>query len=860
MAIESCRLGSWRTTTCTMTLALLACPVPSRASEIAFNEAPRFAVGAAPVDIASGEFTHGGGPDLIVATSGVNGVTLLSSSSPRGDQYARFDIGDVGGPPGSIAVGDFDRDGWLDFVVTSIGINTVSVMRNLLSGSSFGRTTYYAGPGAARVRTADLNGDGALDIVVKNSTATVSVLMNNGDGTFAHRVPYGIGGVAQDLVVERFRGAPSPDLAALTLPTLPCNCSGDSVRVALLLNTGTGSFGPAVQYGVASPAQLNVGYAVAALDFNLDSKPDLAIATGRVLQLLANQGAGSFATSLPIVQVPLLSNSGDPRGLVRGDFDRNGRADLAVTNSLSNDVSFLTDHWDFETFDRADYGAGWKPAALIAVDLNADGVDDIATADSGGNSVSVLLSRFDLARRARVDFPTRGAGLALGDINEDGRSEVVTIASFPSLMSILVYENLGNGVLSSTERSFATSLQNYTAPLACADLDSDGHLDVVAVGQTPAGYPMAVSILYGVGPPALFSGATLNASGSGDYIRDMKLVDADRDGRLDILLAGGSNVSVLHNETQRTFVPTIYSLGAAAATLVALASGDLDGDGDSDIATTSSYFNGLPGKICLLRRESGGGYAQTGVIQTISDPGCLLLEDLNDDGLGDIAVARWMYSSQNGVLALHFHLSDNTFSAGQLLQIGGTAGGTVAWLGLEDIDLDGMRDLVVGKSSGAVAILRQTGPGQYAQPIEFFTAGGSGYAVGDVDGDPFPDIVAVNGETASLLRNRTGISTSVSELTPASARTLLLQNEPNPFNPTTRLPFVLSQKSHVRLGVYDVRGRLVRVLADDVLPSGLHALQWQGNFDAGVAAPSGVYWYRLTVDGKDQARKMVLIR
>ncbi|MBN2169929.1 MAG: hypothetical protein JW819_01255 [Candidatus Krumholzibacteriota bacterium] len=84
-------------------------------------------------------------------------------------------------------------------------------------------------------------------------------------------------------------------------------------------------------------------------------------------------------------------------------------------------------------------------------------------------------------------------------------------------------------------------------------------------------------------------------------------------------------------------------------------------------------------------------------------------------------------------------------------------------------------------------------------------------------------------------------------------------NHPNPFNPTTRIPFRLAAAGAVDLAVYDVRGRHLRTLVAATLPAGEHAAAWDGRDEAGRALPAGVYLYRLRAQGRAAARRMVLI-
>ncbi len=83
----------------------------------------------------------------------------------------------------------------------------------------------------------------------------------------------------------------------------------------------------------------------------------------------------------------------------------------------------------------------------------------------------------------------------------------------------------------------------------------------------------------------------------------------------------------------------------------------------------------------------------------------------------------------------------------------------------------------------------------------------------------------------------------------------LAQNFPNPFNPTTTIPFVIRRAAHVELNVYDVSGRLVKTLLNQRLEPG----RYEVSFDARDLA-SGVYFYRLIFDGKVQTRRMTLMK
>ena len=89
---------------------------------------------------------------------------------------------------------------------------------------------------------------------------------------------------------------------------------------------------------------------------------------------------------------------------------------------------------------------------------------------------------------------------------------------------------------------------------------------------------------------------------------------------------------------------------------------------------------------------------------------------------------------------------------------------------------------------------------------------------------------------------------------------VLHKNYPNPFNPDTRIGYTLEKAGQVSLAVYNMQGQKIQTLVNSSLPAGNHSAAWHGTTDAGTQAPSGVYLYRLEVDGISLQKKMILMR
>ena len=129
------------------------------------------------------------------------------------------------------------------------------------------------------------------------------------------------------------------------------------------------------------------------------------------------------------------------------------------------------------------------------------------------------------------------------------------------------------------------------------------------------------------------------------------------------------------------------------------------------------------------------------------------------------------------------------------------------------------------------------------------------------DGDPeSPVEVLVDDFVAEEL---SGTSTAIDGDDVSAAAPLRLQlgnPTPNPFNPSTAIPYTLSERAGVSLAIFDVGGRLLTTLVDGVHEAGEHVARWDGTALGGVPAASGIYYARLTVGSWTSTRSMVLLK
>ena len=197
-------------------------------------------INTTPTDIAIGDFNGDGIPDLIVSGTYLNGVVDVMLGDGTGAfPSANLTQVTVGNGPSSVAVGDFNGDGKLDFAVTNQSDRTISVMKGSGNGTTFTQfaAAFSTGAGSSpsSIVAADFNGDGKLDLAVAESgLSRIGVFTGVGNGTFGVQATYATGNAPSALVVGDFNSDGIADIGVTNN-----NTTG---TVSLLLGTGTGTF------------------------------------------------------------------------------------------------------------------------------------------------------------------------------------------------------------------------------------------------------------------------------------------------------------------------------------------------------------------------------------------------------------------------------------------------------------------------------------------------------------------------------------------------------------------------------------------------------------------------------------------
>ncbi len=337
----------------------------------------------------------------------VNTAELVPSAAAS--TFTNISTPSAGSSSYSITYGDFNGDGKVDLAMANFGTATVTILLGNGDGTFAAPTTVSTTVSRPNgMLAADFNGDGKLDLAIANTySAYVGILLGNGDGTFTSAANVSLAEGSYDLVTGDFNGDGKADLAVT---------SGNSPQVYIVLGNGDGTFTSAATISTAADP-----YAIVTADFNGDGKADLALTdySDYQVEIFLGNGDGTFTAG----QTPSTGNG--TYSLAVGDFNGDGKADLAVASASSNNVSMLLGNGDgtFTAAASPSTGSGTVPYSILVADFNQDGKADLATSNDGNSTMSVLLGNGDGTFTLQTDALSTGGDpyySVVADFNGDG--------------------------------------------------------------------------------------------------------------------------------------------------------------------------------------------------------------------------------------------------------------------------------------------------------------------------------------------------------------------------------------------------------------------------------------------------------
>jgi hypothetical protein len=660
-------------------------------------------------------------PSIAVQLNRGNGSFQHRRPYRIGGDISWFDIGDVNGDGDRDIVTVNESAGTADDADEEDGSNgTVSVLINNGGGTFKPRREYDLAHDPSECMLRDLNRDGRPDLVVMNGDEdTLTVLLNRAGG-FDEGRDYATGD-SIDFDIHDVNGDGRPDLVAANEYY---SDDSDNGGVSVLLNRGDGTFRPTQKYETGqSPAWFAVG------DLNGDDRADIVTADtdSDGVSVLLNDGDGGFRAKREF------ATAEGPTFVAIADLTGDGSPDLVTLSEEGDDaISLLVNNGDGGFRPRRDLETGRAPIDVAISDLNGDGRRDLVVADSGQFAVTVLLNMMGEGRP--VVAPPRAfphaqeydsgetTSVAAGDLNADGRQDVVVTNRHARTVSVLLAGK--NGFEDAQDYDVGRSPRWA----AIGDLDGDLAPDVAVVNERDD----TVSILLNKGDGSFKKRRDL-PTGHRPYV--VGIGDLDGDGKQDLAIGdagpvNGLTVSVLLNTGDGNFANRrAYRVPRAP---ISLAIGDVNGDGHPDVVTG----NHLRLSISVLLNAGDGTFPSRRQYRVGRFPSSVAIGDLNGDKAPDLAVADYRDSK----LSVLLNAGDGTFGEKHDYATGSPPWSVV----IGDFDGDGAADIATGDPEAeAVRVFAGKGDGSLGDFIEYPVPGAPGVLVtSDLDGDGDPDLVA----------------------------------------------------------------------------------------------------------------------
>jgi hypothetical protein len=357
-------------------------------------------------------------------------VTFAGSGVVNSNSFTskvKYDVSGNSTSSGSVA--DFDGDGKLDIISGNYSDNSVSVFRN--NGdkgiiSFFDKITFNAKAFPGSIAIADLDGDGKLDFVVTNDLSKILSIYRNtsalGIISFADNLDYLTGAYPVDVAIS---------------------------------------------------------------DFDGDGRPDIAVANSQNSSISIFKNNSTAGTILFANRVDFSITSGS-NSLTAGDFDNDGKPDLAAANYSSSSISVLKNIstvGNISFANKVDFSTENNPLYISNADLNGDGKPELIISCFNSNNITIMQNSSILANVSfssiAYDLGSDSNGASIGDLDGDGKPDLVVSGS---ASKVYVLKNTGLSGNISFGPKVGYEIDRSSSYVFIADLDGDGKPDL-AVGS-----------------------------------------------------------------------------------------------------------------------------------------------------------------------------------------------------------------------------------------------------------------------------------------------------------------------------------------------------------------------------------------
>ncbi len=705
---------------------------------------------------------------------------------------------------------DLDGDTKSD-IITTFSTGTFAVFKNTSAGgiiSFAAAANFTTGSQPIMAVSEDLNGDKKPDVVVSNySSNTISAFRNTSTVStisFSAKIDFSTGTNPRGVAIQDLDNNGFPDIVATNY---------NSNTISIFRNTSSSgsalSFAAKVDYATGTNP-----HSVSLADIDGDGKADIIVtnsgsANVSVFRNTCTAGTISFQPGINFI------TGNNPRPVSAGDMDGDDKPDLVIGNGGSGTVSLLRNTSTSGTisFDpKIDSATRTGPNYLLVHDMNGDGKPDIAVANQNPASYSIFRNTgspgvISLATRKDYDDNNAGTGIASGDLNADGKPEIILGKSFaieayrnkinegpvfssfsPSTVvigdSLFIYGQNLTGLTGIKIGGIPLSTFNVltdTTITAIMETETGGEIKLFneydsagLTGLTVTPLPRITSFTPVSGPLGTIvsiQGNNFDPSPSGNIVffgaaratvltasSSLLTVAVPKGTTYEPISVTANNLTAYTNKpflvtfpgagsgfTSNSFSAKIDSAYGSSPQMIAIA--DLDGDGRVDA--------GVAGNAGLVTYRNIGdsgviAFAPKTTTNNNMNPMELVISDLDRDGKPDISISNSSDTRPGSVY------KNNSVSG--TISLGAEIPLTYNSLSLfsvcsGDLDGDGKPDLAIGSDYQNLSLFRNMStPGtiQFGARVPI-TAAGIKFCLNDFDGDGKPDIATAYPSSFNIL-------------------------------------------------------------------------------------------------------------
>lgn len=673
-------------------------------------------LGSGPENTIIQDFNNDGIADLVVLNKGsLNLYTFLGQASgvPQTELRTQALCSGVS----AMASADFDSDGNLDLALSCSGIDKFNILLGRGDGTFQNPMSYDLDSTESLsidIKTADLNSDGAQDLVILSAgNAKIGLRLGNNDGTFQTPSVYDAGTSPSKIFLREMDGLNGKDILVLN--------AGDK-NVGIYLNNGSAVF-------PATPnASLTTGEGPVALsveDFNNDGSTDIAVVNNidNNIHTYLNSGNG-LAYNGPDIQ----SLGPAPLDIYHADYNSDGYLDLFTVNAGDNTISVL-ENSTFGTFiPQFPLNTLTSPYSINAGDFNSDGNNDLVVVSNGERKVQIIANLGNKKMGLSTSTSQGPVKTLTADFDADGIKDAVVVSKDDN--NVKIYKGNGKGYFGTEIASFTTGVLSPVNAIM-EDFNGDFHKDIAVVNS--GNDSLSIFLYDGAGA---FQGPILSGVGQSG-IWGLASGDMNNDGFVDLFVTSGNLGRLVFLEGDGTGSFTVRSLTNTGQQPTDLKIADLNRDGKLDVVLVNQ--SETTEHVWVYNGDGLGGLGSPAKYSAESGPNRIETGFFNGDAFLDVVVSNSTSSS----VSLFLGNASGTLNTANNFSAGANPEDMVKG----DFNNDGLDDLVVANGLDQKAHLLLASPaGSFPSPKEIKTNVNSvGLEVNDINADGALDLIVIDG-------------------------------------------------------------------------------------------------------------------